>query len=209
MLIFARHGNTFEREEVPRIVGANEDIPLTSEGREQALALGRALRDSGVEVSRVLAGPLSRTLQFARIAVGAAGCGMEVSTDERLRELDFGSWSGMSDPEVISTFGEEALRAWRKQGRRPEGCGWTPSEQLVRSNLKSLVAGAGGNTLCVTSNGILRYAMELDPVAFASTGRDGGFRVKTGNVCAFRITRTGTTLLFWNQEPTALLFRGF
>jgi broad specificity phosphatase PhoE len=201
ILILARHGNTFEKGEIPRVVGANEDLPLTATGREQAQLLGRALRIAGIKLDCVRAGPLSRTLVHAQIAATLAEYSGDVVVDPALRELDFGAWTGLSDPELKTIFGEAAVNAWRQAGIRPTDCGWAPAESEVRANLAALATGVRGTTLCVTSNGVLRYAMELDPKAFAGRGRDGGFRVNTGRICVLRRKQLGWKLILWNEEP--------
>jgi broad specificity phosphatase PhoE len=203
MLLFARHGNTFEKGEVPRIVGANEDLPLTAEGKDQARGLGRALKLAGIRLSCIHAGPLVRTMEFAQIVAGECGFADEIARDLRLRELDYGHWAGLTDAEVADQYGQTALDGWRLEGVRPSSSEWSPSEASVRSSLACLARELGENSLCVTSNGILRYVMELDPTAFASNRRNGGFRVKTGNICAFNRTAEGLKLAAWNECPDA------
>jgi probable phosphoglycerate mutase len=207
MLFFARHGNTFEANETPRIIGARSNPALTEKGREQAHVLGIALRDAGIVVDAVRAGPLQRTLQFARIAMDAAGIHGQVAIDQRLRELDFGTWEGLDDGELIRRHGRAAIEAWRRDGARPDGCGWTPSEAEVRDNLLAMANELIRTTLCITSNGVLRYAMELDPEAFVGRGGDGGFRVGTGRICALRREGAAWKLLLWNETPTAGILR--
>src|SRR5882672_253221 len=203
MLLFARHGNTFEKGEVPRIVGANEDLALTGEGRDQARALGRALKLARIRLSRIHAGPLVRTMEFAQLVAREAGFAQEIAQDLRLRELDYGHWAGLTDPEVADKYGQAALDKWRLEGLRPSSNEWSPSEANMRSSLSCLVGELEENSLCVTSNGTLRYVMELDPTAFASGRHKGGFRVKTGNICAFNRTADGLKLAAWNECPDA------
>ncbi|MET0547405.1 MAG: histidine phosphatase family protein [Caulobacterales bacterium] len=205
ILLFARHGNTFEANEIPRIVGAYEDMPLTQAGEEQARMLGRALKESGLHLDAILAGPLQRTSRFAEIAAAEAGFQGGVRIDPRLRELDFGGWSGLSDDEVAARFGQSALDDWRKHGRRPQSADWAPAEANVRADLASLAAETAEQAavLCVTSNGVLRYAMELDPAAFAAHAPNGGFRVKTGRICGFIRKQAGLEIAFWDEKPSA------
>lgn len=205
MLILARHGNTFEKDETPRMVGAREDLPLTAEGREQAQQLGRALKESGVTMDCVRAGPLSRTLAHAQIACHAAGYTADVIVDPALRELDFGAWSGLSDGQIADRFGQAAIDAWRRDGLRPGDCDWSPPESEVVRALRERATTSRGNQLWVTSNGVLRYAMELDGQAFSELRHDGGFRVSTGRICVFRRTPSGLKLLLWNERPDVLL----
>jgi probable phosphoglycerate mutase len=203
-LIFARHGNTFEAHETPRIVGAHEDLALTQTGEDQARAVGDALRAAGIHLRTIVSGPLIRTRRFAEIVAERTGFAGAVRIDERLRELDFGAWSGLTDDEVAEKFGAAALEDWRKHGRPHAASGWSPPEDAIRASLKSLADELkdAEPALCVTSNGVLRYAMELDPEAFALKGADGGFRVKTGRVCAFTRAGGGLRLVFWDRTPS-------
>lgn len=205
ILLFARHGNTFEKNEAPRIVGAHEDLALTQTGEDQARALGAALRDAGFKLDRILSGPLIRTKRFAEIAAEEAGSAAAIKIDPRLRELDFGLWSGLTDDEVAARFGQSALDDWRQRGQRPSDAGWAPEEAAIRADLTALAAGCAepSAVLCVTSNGVLRYAMELDPAGFASRGQNGGFRVKTGRLCAFKRTPLGLKIAAWDENPSA------
>ena len=201
MLLFARHGNTFEKGEVPRIIGANEDVPLTAEGRDQARALGRALKLARIPLSSIHAGPLVRTMEFAQIVAGESGFAREIARDLRLRELDYGHWAGLTDAEVADQYGQAALDGWRLEGVRPSSGEWSPSEASIRSTLRRLASELEDDSLCITSNGILRYVKELDPTAFASGRHNGGFRVKTGNLCTFNRTAEGLKLATWNERP--------
>jgi len=204
-LIFARHGNTFEAHETPRIVGAHEDLALTQKGEEQAQAVGDAIKGAGIELKTIVSGPLIRTRRFAEIVAERTGFTGIVQIDERLRELDFGAWSGLSDDEIAEKFGQQALDDWRKHGHPHPASKWAPAEDAIRTDLASLAASLANAepALCVTSNGVLRYAMELDPKAFSDSGKDGGFRVKTGRICAFRREDDELRLVFWDSAPDA------
>lgn len=211
MLIFARHGNTFEANETPRIVGAHEDLALTQKGEEQAQAVGESIAGAGILLKAIISGPLIRTRRFAEIIAARIGFTDAVRIDERLRELDFGAWSGLSDEEVAARFGQQALDDWRKNGQPHAASNWAPDEATIRADLRSLVdeLAATEPALCVTSNGVLRYAMELDTSAFAEHGQNGGFRVKTGRICAFRREQGALRLAFWDAAPDLDVFRRF
>lgn len=99
-LVLLRHGET--PMSVERRFAGTGDIELTEVGREQARRAARGLAGEGIEV--VVASPLRRTMDTARIV--AEELGLEVESEEGLRETDFGEWEGM-------TFGEV-------QERRPE-----------------------------------------------------------------------------------------
>lgn len=90
-LILTRHGRAAADD---IMLGGQLDVPLTVEGRAEAEALGRRL--AGVRIDRIVASPMIRALETAQVV--AAGRPIEV--DERLRELDYGRWEGLTYPEV-------------------------------------------------------------------------------------------------------------
>lgn len=86
-----RHGQTaYNKEE--RILGTT-DIPLNETGLEQAAALAEAVEKLG-DVDVIISSPMLRALTTARAA--AERCGLEIITDERLREWDYGEFEGRS-----------------------------------------------------------------------------------------------------------------
>ncbi len=90
-LLLTRHGLT----DPPNVMlGGQLDVPLTPEGRRQAEALARRLE--GVRVDRIVASPMLRALETAQIVA----TGRPIEVDERLRELDYGRWEGLTYPEI-------------------------------------------------------------------------------------------------------------
>jgi broad specificity phosphatase PhoE len=86
------------------------DVPLSPEGREQARLLAGALRSARFDV--VYASDLARALETARIV--AEPHGLNVISDPRLREFDFGAWEGLTWDEIVATrphLREHALTA--------------------------------------------------------------------------------------------------
>ncbi len=125
VLYLIRHGETpWTREK--RFQGRT-DTKLTPRGRKQAAALGRRLRDSGIDV--LYASPLKRAAESARIISKSIRC--KIRSDERLVELGFGEWEGKSPVELlaqkksgykewcrgklVSPRGGERLKAFRKR----------------------------------------------------------------------------------------------
>jgi len=87
-IILLRCGETAWREQ-GRLLG-RRDIGLTEQGKAE---VGRALSlVEGVEVSEILASPLSRAVQTAEVFAQHYGVG--VGRDPRLLELDVGPWEG-------------------------------------------------------------------------------------------------------------------
>jgi len=198
-LILARHGNTFEPGETPVWVGANEDLPLARKGLEQSQALGRALCDADARPAHIISGPLKRTRRAAEIVQSLTETGGTIEIDERLKEIDYGSWGGRSDDEITASWGEVAITNWREKNIRPEGADWSPAECEIESHVNAVLGDAlkrDGVVLIVTSNGILRYFHK-------AMGFQGDAKVKTGHVCGAQIGETGLEPLFWNHDPVA------
>jgi broad specificity phosphatase PhoE len=112
MIVFARHGQTAPNRE--GLVLGRADPELTDEGREQAARLAAAL--AGEPVTAILASPLLRARQTAE-AIGEA-CEIPVGTDDRLIEIDWGSWEGRS----TGTLAQSEVDRWKAdKGTAPEG----------------------------------------------------------------------------------------
>lgn len=98
-LYIARHGET--PWNVENRVSGRTDVPLTEKGVEQARLLARNAMGKGIQV--IIASPLLRARQTAQAVSEAIGVPIEL--DERLIELDFGSFEGgpRSDPDFQYT----------------------------------------------------------------------------------------------------------
>ncbi len=90
-LILTRHGQAAEGD---LMLGGQLDVPLLPGGREEAEALARRL--SGVRIDRIIASPMLRALETAQ----TIATGRPVEVDERLRELDYGRWEGLTYAEI-------------------------------------------------------------------------------------------------------------
>jgi probable phosphoglycerate mutase len=90
-LILTRHGATPAGNV---LLGGQLDVPLAPKGRAQAESLRGRL--AGVRIDRIIASPMARAVETAQVV--AAGRPIEV--DERLRELDYGRWEGLTHAEA-------------------------------------------------------------------------------------------------------------
>ena len=89
VVILCRHGNTFEKGDPVVMVGAHEDLPLTTQGIQQARSVGAALAAVRVVPSRIISGPLQRTKVFAEYVRSETGASASIEIDERLIEFDY------------------------------------------------------------------------------------------------------------------------
>jgi broad specificity phosphatase PhoE len=113
-ILLARHGES-DWNAAGRWQG-HVDRPLTGLGRRQAEELGAFLAD--ISLDAAYASDLRRAWETAEIAV--AGRGVEVIRLSELREVDVGSWSGLSRDEVEARY-PEGVERWRAGGRGWEG----------------------------------------------------------------------------------------
>jgi broad specificity phosphatase PhoE len=115
-IFLARHGES-DWNVAKRFQG-HSDRPLTELGREQAHALADLVASE--EIDAVYTSPLSRARETAEIV--AARAGLEPVALPELREVDTGSWSGLSRADVEARFPEGFAR-WRSGGS-----GWEDGE---------------------------------------------------------------------------------
>jgi broad specificity phosphatase PhoE len=147
----ARHGES-DWNAANRFQG-HSDRPLTELGREQAHALADLL--AAERVDAIYSSPLIRALETARIV--AARTGLDVVTRDDLREVDTGSWSGLSRAEVKERF-PDGFERWISGGS-----GWEDGESYdemgarVLGALREIAAAhAGGRVLIVSHGGPIR-----------------------------------------------------
>ena len=94
-LYISRHGQT--PWNVEDLICGRTDVPLTEVGQQQALRLAESALDKGIDV--ILCSPMLRARQTAQAVSDAIGVPIQI--DERLIEMDFGTFEG------TSRFGEE------------------------------------------------------------------------------------------------------
>ncbi|HEX6288879.1 MAG TPA: histidine phosphatase family protein [Herpetosiphonaceae bacterium] len=99
-IVLIRHGET-EWNRSGRWQG-QADVPLSEDGRQQAQALARRLKHEGTTFDHLYASDLSRALETAQ-AIGAA-LRMPVHPFPALREINVGSWSGLTRTEIMARF---------------------------------------------------------------------------------------------------------
>lgn len=109
MIYLVRHGETAFNAE-GRMQG-QQDSPLTPEGEAQARQMGlrlRALKDQHGGEWRIIASPLGRTRATATLIAEALGLTADPVLDDRLIEVGFGSWEGLTRTEIARRHPETA-----------------------------------------------------------------------------------------------------
>jgi broad specificity phosphatase PhoE len=103
-ILLARHGET-EWNRLGRWQG-HADPPLNEAGRRQAATLAEQLAGDGI--AAIYSSDLRRASETARIV--ADRLGLEVTEERELREIDVGSWSGLTRDEVRERYPEGFAR---------------------------------------------------------------------------------------------------
>ncbi len=184
MLFVVRHGQTAANAD--GLILGRADPPLTDLGRRQADALARALPTP----ARVVSSPLLRAQQTA------SAFGVDVETDERWIELDYGDLDGVPAAEVA----EDVWARWRADATFVPAGGESLAElgRRVRAACEDLApAAAEGDVVVVTHVSPIKAA-----VAWAlGVGDEVAWRlfVEDAAVCRIHVRPYGPVLTAFNQ----------
>jgi broad specificity phosphatase PhoE len=123
LLYLVRHGATQNNlEQPPRLQGRRSNLPLSTEGREQAVRLGRFLAE--VELAAVYSSPLLRAVSTAEEI--ARPHDLECRTLPELIEADVGDWEGRSWVEIARAEPD----AYQRFISDPGECGYAGGESF-------------------------------------------------------------------------------
>ncbi len=178
----ARHGETdWNRES--RFQG-HADTTLNEAGREQARQLAERL--AAEDITAVYASPLLRARETADIV--AERLGLRVTAVEGLREVDVGSWSGLTRTEIEQRF-PEGFRRWLSMDH-----GWDDGESYEALGARVLAVltevaarHPGGRVLVVTHGGPMRAALAAAASVSYADARRVAAPVGNCDVTVFRL----------------------
>ena len=149
-LLLVRHGET-DWNAVGRLQG-HTDRPLSDFGRRQAQQLAEGLDDE--ELEAIYSSDLVRASQTAHVV--ADRLGLAVVEDAGLREIDVGSWSGLTRAEVEQRFPEGYAR-WLGGDIGHDGETREELTERVVGAVERIAAAHPGDTiLAVTHGGAIR-----------------------------------------------------
>jgi broad specificity phosphatase PhoE len=156
-VLLARHGETDDN--AARRFQGHRDPPLNERGREQARALGEAVRGEGIRA--LWSSPLRRAHETAQIAGRALG--LEPRTDARLMEVDVGAWAGRLY-EDLATDDPDLFGLWRSGSpdfRFPDGESLAEQGERVAEVLREIAGRAELPALVVCHGGVIREARRV------------------------------------------------
>lgn len=199
-LVLVRHGNTFEKGQVARFVGARTDLPLTETGKKQAENAADYIKKEGLVPSVIYHSSLKRQLETASIISKRLGLSNLIESSD-LKEIDYGSWENLS-PEEIKFMWPQEFKDWEEKGVWPENV-FQMKESDVRQSLQQWLSNAfrdfaGHTVLAVSSNGILKLLNQIilrDKFLFKNA------KVRTGGICLVEISENKSEILKWDYLP--------
>ena len=151
-IYIVRHGET-EANKKGYLQGCT-DIPLNENGRIIAELTGRGLK--GIRFDHCFSSPLIRAKETAEILLRESGNSISVSFDDRIKEMNFGSFEGLSvrDEKVIR-FLKELIVDYKF----PDGESFQEVIKRTQEFLKELIAKDDDKTYLVSTHGCALRAM--------------------------------------------------
>jgi probable phosphoglycerate mutase len=183
VLYFIRHGETDWNAQA-RLQG-QRDIPLNDVGRKQADEVGLRLRTLVPDVERLpfVASPLGRTretMERLRRAIGLRPD--DYAMDERLKEITFGRWEGLTWKEV------RARDPGGAKAREADKWGFVPpdgeSYAMLTRRIEPWLAEQSGEKVVVAHGGVARVLIHL--MAGEGTGTAHSVDIWQGRVLVLR-----------------------
>ncbi len=181
-LVLVRHGET--EWSVSSKHTSVTDVPLTDAGRRDAERLGARL--AGREFALALASPRDRARETAELA------GLAAEVDENLVEIDYGSYEGLTTPQIREQ--NPGWSAWREAapgGESVEQAGERADRVIER------VLAAEGDVVVVAHGHFLRVIgarwLGLSPTYGGNLGLD------TGSYSELGFERERRVIWLWND----------
>jgi len=183
-LWLARHGET-EWSRSGRHTGRT-DIPLTDNGRQQAVTLGERLRRHPFAL--VLTSPRSRAADTARLA----GFGDVTVVDEDLSEWDYGDFEGRKTDEIREQFPDWTI--WRG----PWPGGETIDQVAARADRIIRRVGRVDGDVLIFSHGHLLRVLAARWLG-REPGAGGMFALSTATISLLGWEREARVIERWNE----------
>lgn len=176
-VILVRHGETFYNAQ-KRPQGFL-DIALNENGIKQAKLLAKSLKNFPIDV--FIASPLSRA--YVTTDTVAAMHNMKIAcTDDRLKEVNFGDWAGLTPDEQIEKFPKETKMFYDKPQlvTFPNGENLRDVQYRARAALEDAVAKYHGKTIFI---GAHSFVNKLLICSVLGIDLDHFWQVEQSNTC--------------------------
>ena len=168
-LLLIRHGQTDWN--IARRFQGHSNVPLNEFGRKQAAALADRL--STQHVDAVYSSDLERTFETAKIIAHLSGCKPDLHSDQRLREINFGDWEGLSYNEIKERYPNALAEQENDIYKNAPPNGETLEQLCVRvqSIMDGLYAKHKDQTVIIVAHGgvlqiLLCLVLKLNPIMY-------------------------------------------
>lgn len=191
-IIICRHGNTFDKGDIVRRVGARTDLPLSTSGREQVKNLAREL--SGFNFAQAYCSALIRTQQTAVAIINEE---TPLETLNFLTEIDYGADENKPEEEVVARLGQDMIDLWDLEAIVPDGWLVNP-EALIHAweTFFDTHQGEDKDILVVTSNGVARFVLDVITNPDFKTPR----KLRTAAYGIVELSANKTELILWDKR---------
>lgn len=112
-LVLCRHGQSDWN--LKNLFTGWQDVDLTDQGRQEALAAGRLLQELGYEFDIAYTSVLKRAIRTLWIMLDEMDLmWIPVIRDWRLNERHYGALTGLNKAETAAKYGDEQVHIWRR-----------------------------------------------------------------------------------------------
>ncbi len=184
LIYLVRHGETKWNQE--QIFRGRKDIPLSDQGRMEALSLAQALSREPIQF--LYSSPLQRALETAQPISEKFKLSVEILPG--MIDLDFGDWEGKSSKEIAESD-PELFQKWARTPENvffPKGEGLRAAKERAISALKEVVAAHPDQCGVVVSH---RVICKLVILAAIGSSEAAFWRVQQDLACYNLLEWTG------------------
>jgi 2,3-bisphosphoglycerate-dependent phosphoglycerate mutase len=112
-LVLLRHGQSVWN--VANLFTGWTDVDLSDQGREEARAAGRELKNTGIRFDQAYTSVLKRAIRTLWIALDEMDCmWLPVTNDWRLNERHYGGLQGLDKIQTAAKHGDAQVKIWRR-----------------------------------------------------------------------------------------------
>jgi broad specificity phosphatase PhoE len=210
-LILTRHGHICDEADAPVIAGLKYDFSLVESGGAQAEIFAKMLIQQKITPVSILSSNMRRTKRYAEIIEEVIGMPGTPMIDDRLNDLDYGDWTGLTEPEVALKYGEKTYTGWVKHGMWPETGNWGESPQQVHERVTTFCHDLTefydeeDTVVVVASNGLIKFFLGMIYGEFEKRSITGKLRMDIGNISKL-VHKDGIwKVVYWNMNPQEML----
>lgn len=175
-IILVRHGETTWNVE-GRYQG-QEDTPLSQRGLQQGQLLAEGLRN--IPIDLCISSPLQRSYQTCKFCADLHK--LPVATDERLLEINHGTWEGVLAKDIEAQYPQE-FHQWHTQPhlvQMPGGENLEDVHRRVRAAFDDYAAAYPNQTILVAAHDAVNKAIICDLLELSM---EHFWQIKQDNTC--------------------------